>query len=121
MEADPREPVYPRNLGGLYRELKRSEEAEQWYRKALEVDGNYAPAYNGLGVLYKEQKRFDEAESQYRRAMEGDPREPVYPRNLGDLYLELKRSEEAEQCYRKAFAVCTDGRRWAQRACLVPI
>ena len=29
MEADPREPVYPRNLGGLYRELKRSEEAEQ--------------------------------------------------------------------------------------------
>ena len=29
MEADPRDPLYPRNLGGLYLELKRSEEAER--------------------------------------------------------------------------------------------
>ena len=28
MEADPREPVYPRNLGDLYLELKRPGEAE---------------------------------------------------------------------------------------------
>ena len=69
----------PRNLGDLCRELKRSEEAEQWYRKALERDANHAPAYNNLGILYQEQKRFEEAESQYRKAMEADPREPAQP------------------------------------------
>ena len=37
-------------------------EAEEYYKKAIEVDGNYAGAYEELGRLYREQGREEEAE-----------------------------------------------------------
>ena len=108
MEASPSEPLYPDNLGDLYRDLKRYEDAEHWYRKALGIDAGYAAAYNGLGLLFKELKRYDEAETQFRKAMEASPSEPVYPDNLGDLYRDLKRYEDAEHWYRKALEISED-------------
>ena len=74
MELDPGGKWCPYNLGDLYRDLKRYEDAEHSYRKALEINAGYAAAYIGLGLLFKELKRYDEAETQFRKAMEACPR-----------------------------------------------
>ena len=44
------------------------EDAAQKYREAIQVDPEYADAYNDLGRAYAAQERFDEAIKQYKEA-----------------------------------------------------
>jgi tetratricopeptide (TPR) repeat protein len=37
-KLDSAEPLYPRNIGDMCEERDQFEEAERWYRKALEID-----------------------------------------------------------------------------------
>ena len=97
MDLDPNHPLFPRNVGDLYRELKQYDAAEEWLEKALKVDPKYAYAYNSLGLLFKDRKQYKEAEEQFRKAIDIDPSEPLYPRNIGDMYRELKQYDEAEK------------------------
>jgi tetratricopeptide (TPR) repeat protein len=90
------------NLGTLLQNLKRYEEAEASYRKAIELNPSYAPSYSNLGNLLKDLKRYDEAEASYRKAIELNPLLPEAYYNLGNLLKDLKRYEEAEASYRKA-------------------
>jgi len=56
--------------------LKRYEEAEASYRKAIELNPSYASAHNNLGssLLSNENlKRYEEAEASYRKAIELEP------------------------------------------------
>jgi len=50
-ELDPKEPVYPCNVGDLLRQSGQLGEAKGWYRKALAIDPQNARAQNGLGLL----------------------------------------------------------------------
>ncbi len=78
--------------------------AEEYYRKSIELNPDYADAYNNLGILIKkDEKRFDEAETNYRKAIELNPNYAVAYSNLGVLLAEDEnRREEAEQAYNKA-------------------
>ncbi len=84
--------------------LKRFDEAEAAYRKAIDLDATYAYPWHGLGnVLQNHLKRFDEAEAAYRKAIDLDA-SFAYPwRSLGYLLqYHLKRFDEAEAAYRNA-------------------
>lgn len=42
------------HLGLILRRTKEYSESEKMFKKAIELDSEYANAYNSLGVLYQE-------------------------------------------------------------------
>jgi Tfp pilus assembly protein PilF len=49
------------NIGEFQARKKEYEQAEASYKKALEINPSFAPAYSGLATLYNQQKKFAEA------------------------------------------------------------
>ena len=95
--------AYPYNdLGNLLHQLKRHEEAEAAYRKAIALDPDYATAYNNLGILLRRLKRYEEAEAAHCKAIELDPNYTWGYGNLGWLYYHWGRLEEATEFTEKA-------------------
>ncbi len=78
--------------------------AEAAYRKAIEIDPEFAPPWNDLGNLLKDHlERYDEAEAAYRKAIELDPGLAQPWNNLaGLLQQHLERYDEAEAACHKA-------------------
>jgi len=74
------------NLGLLYRQTDRNDEAEQAFRRTLETNANNLDAYNQLGILMREQGAFAEAEAYYLQALAIWPYHAPSHRNLGILY-----------------------------------
>lgn len=77
--------------------------AEEYYRKAVELNPNYADAYNNLGIIvYKDENRQKEAEGYYRKAIELNPNYADAYYNLGVMFGKDETRQEAEKYYRKA-------------------
>ncbi|MGD9901977.1 MAG: tetratricopeptide repeat protein [Vicinamibacterales bacterium] len=49
------------NIGAAYLQKKDEKQAEEHFKKALEVKADHAESLNALATLYNNQKRFDEA------------------------------------------------------------
>jgi hypothetical protein len=58
------------NLGWLDTQLGQLQQAEQAYRKAIDMDPSFAPAYVNLADLYRVQRRDDRGERTLRQALE---------------------------------------------------
>jgi tetratricopeptide (TPR) repeat protein len=73
------------------------EQAEAHYRRAIELQPDYAPAYNNLGVMQRAAGRVDEAIATYTRALElrGDYPDAHY--NLANALLQQNRAQEAAE------------------------
>jgi tetratricopeptide (TPR) repeat protein len=56
------------NIGVAYLAKKDDKQAEETWKKALEVKPDYAEALNALSTMYNNQKRFDEASAMSARA-----------------------------------------------------
>ena len=117
------------DLGSLYFDLKRFEEAEPVYMEAVKIfkelvskspkayNSSFAYVQNSLGSLYWELKRFKEAEEIYKEAleifMELAGKSPgtynlgvaYVQNNLGLLYKDLGRLMEAEHAYKEALEI----------------
>jgi Flp pilus assembly protein TadD len=93
------------DLGNLLKDRQNGyDEAEHAYRRAIELDPQYAYPWANFGdLLQYNLKRSEEAEQAYRRAIELDS-EYAYPWNhLGNLLqIHLSRYEESEHAYRHA-------------------
>jgi tetratricopeptide (TPR) repeat protein len=50
------------NIGEFHSRKQQYEQAEVAYKKALEINPSFAPAYSGLATLYNQQKKFKEAQ-----------------------------------------------------------
>ena len=93
------------NLGILLDEnLGRYEEAEQAYRKAIDLDPKKAIYWNNLASFFQERlAQYDEAEKAYRWAIGLDPKYANPWTGLGALLAQhLARYEEAEDACKKA-------------------
>lgn len=55
----------------------RSDEAERYFRGALDINPRYAKAHAGLGFLATYGSRYDEAVGHFEHALELDPRDPI--------------------------------------------
>ena len=77
-------------------------QAEQEYKRALELNPSYPFAHLWYGDLLLMQKRFDEARRQYQQAVELDPLSPAINAGLGHYFYFSRQFEPAAQQYWKA-------------------
>lgn len=96
------------NLGCTLRKLKRTDEAETAFLKALQRNPDSAPALNNLGFLYKDLERYEEAETVLRRALELCPGYGEALNNLGMVLSCMGRYEEAQTVLREVLAQTPD-------------
>ena len=76
--------------------------AEREYRRAIELNPNYATAHQWLAENLAARKRHDEALAEIRRALELDPVSVIMNRIHGDILMSTRRYDEAIQQYHKA-------------------
>ena len=109
------------NLAGLYREIGRSEEAAEWYRRALKMvemtgrpgDPAIIATYNNLAGLYKDIGRNEEAIRWYTSALyeaqkyNGPQSAPVALQlnSLAEIFMEVRRVDEAESLLRRGLEI----------------
>ncbi|MBK9263498.1 MAG: tetratricopeptide repeat protein [Polyangiaceae bacterium] len=77
-------------------------DAEELYRRAIELDPWLAIAYTNLGNICFRRGNVDEAELLYRRALDIDRKQPEAQYNLGYVMLEHGHSYEAVAFFRGA-------------------
>src|ERR1700752_315242 len=75
--------------------------AEKEYRRAIELNPNYATAHQWLGEQLSSIKKYDEALREVRRALELDPLSIIINRIYGDALTAARRYDEAIEQYRK--------------------
>lgn len=75
----------------------RADKAERELRKAIQLDGNNATAYNALGMLYDEVGKYNLAKRLLERAMEIQPKQPEYQVNYALVLRKLGNIEDAEK------------------------
>jgi tetratricopeptide (TPR) repeat protein len=82
--------------------LGRSEEAVASYRRALEIQPQFAECLHDLGISLRKLGRLDEAVDTYRRALELRPKEARTHFELGYALYSLNRDDEAIASYERA-------------------
>ena len=75
--------------------------SEKEYRRAIELNPNYATAHHWLGADLSNVKRFDDSLVELRRAEELDPLSPIIGTNLGDTLVFARRYDEAIAQYKR--------------------
>ena len=75
--------------------------AEKQYRRAIELNPNYATAHQWLAEHLTTVKRFDEAIVEIKRALELDPVSLIMNRTYGDILICARRVDEAIEQYKK--------------------
>ena len=80
--------------------------AEKAFRRAIELNPNYATAHHWLGIdLLTQIKRFDEALAELRRAEQLDPLSPMIGTNIGDTLLLSRQYDEAIAQYKRVLSL----------------
>ncbi len=82
------------------------EQAEQTYRRAINLRPHYWAGYNELGYFYAvELARFEDAAAQYKEAKKRAPGNVRVHSNLGGAYLMMGRYQDARAALREALAI----------------
>ncbi|MDA8432075.1 MAG: tetratricopeptide repeat protein [Nitrospiraceae bacterium] len=89
-------------MGLIYEDEERFEEAGRAYGKAIELNPLFAQAVNNLGYSYKERRFYQYAVEQYRKAIELIPDNAGYYYNLGNALTYREKIDGAFQAYKKA-------------------
>ncbi|MFZ0390751.1 MAG: tetratricopeptide repeat protein, partial [Calditrichia bacterium] len=89
-------------LGLTYDNLAKLPEAEQCYRRCLEIDPQYHIAYNNWGFIFHQQKQYGHAIEKYRKAIEVKPDyETAYSNWIKALVLLNANPEDLQEIDRK--------------------
>ncbi|MGD2248504.1 MAG: tetratricopeptide repeat protein [Candidatus Methanofastidiosia archaeon] len=115
--VDPKIAVLYHQLGYVAQDQHQFDEAEKWYKKALEIkerlglERDAARTYHQLGYVAQDQHQFDEAVKWYKKALEIFERLGL-ERDAADTYHQLGRVaqdqhqfDEAEKWYKKALEI----------------
>jgi tetratricopeptide (TPR) repeat protein len=90
------------NYGVSISEKGKYEEAIVHYKRAIELDANYADPWSNLAVAYSLTNRNDHAIQALRNAIKIFPDYPEAYNNLGSFLLQKKEYESAERCFKAA-------------------
>jgi tetratricopeptide (TPR) repeat protein len=90
------------NLGNIFLELGKSDEAIPYFRKALRIDPAFVLAHFNLGSALDAQGKFDEAVSHYVEAVRLDPEFAEARTNLAVVFIKRGKIDEAVRQLRQA-------------------
>ncbi|MDD5449982.1 MAG: tetratricopeptide repeat protein [Candidatus Omnitrophica bacterium] len=93
------------NLGMIYRNLGKKEEAISLYKKAITANPGYLEAYLNLGVIYGDSGRYEEAIAMYEKAIELNPNCIDAYYNIGRAYNSLGKYTDAVTQFKKALEI----------------
>ena len=93
------------NLGTVFADKGRFEEAIEYYRKAIRIHPNNAEAQYGLGLVFAAQGRLDEAIENYRKAIQINPDYCNALNDLGYALADKGQFDEAIENFRKAIRI----------------
>ncbi len=79
--------------------------AEEEYKRALEINPNYAIAHNWYAIYLTARGRSDEAIAESRRALELDPLSANFSANLAEHYFYARQIDQAAAQYQKTIAM----------------
>ncbi len=82
-DSNPRDAVSRTQLGNLYFDAGRFEEASKWYTAALDVNPKDADVSTDLGISYYYLNQADRALAQFDRSLEIDPKHTKTLLNIG--------------------------------------
>ena len=82
-DSNPKDAVARTQLGNLYFDAGRFEEAAKWYAASLEVNPKDADVSTDLGISYYYLNQADRALSQFERSLEIDPKHSKTLLNVG--------------------------------------
>ncbi len=82
-DRDPRSAAPRVQLGNLYFDAERYEEAAQWYTAALEIDPRQVDVSTDLGIAYYYTNQPDRALEQFDRSLQIDPKHSKTLLNIG--------------------------------------
>src|SRR5262249_650926 len=102
------------NLGIVFSEQGKTDQAIDQYRQALALRAGYAEAHYNLGRLLVEQGRLDDAIAHYGKAADMNPADPEAQNNLGVTLFGIGRVDDAIVHYQKALEIQPD---YAEASC----
>jgi len=120
-------------LGRIAEERQQFDQAEQWYKKALEIrerlglERDAANEYHQLGRIAQERQQFDQAEQWYKKALEiferlGHPPLKVNTlAQIGVLYRNQNKFFEAVSWFCEAFRISTQYKMQVSRQIVVDL
>jgi Tfp pilus assembly protein PilF len=83
------------NLAFVLEQVELAEEAEQAFRKAIELEPTIDRAWYGLGLCLIRQKRFEEALAALKRNTEMQPMSPYGWYQMARVHMDLGQRDEA--------------------------
>jgi tetratricopeptide (TPR) repeat protein len=87
---DPENPIYLKELTGLYSVMNRPVEALKMYKRISEIEPQNPACFLNIGVISATLKRFDDAEEAFREVIKLAPEDSSGYRELAWLYLNTK-------------------------------
>lgn len=103
-EKGKEDPIGPETYfaaGQLSETQEATNRAEDYYKKALEMDGMHKGSLFRMGIMTAKQKRYGEAIQYFERYVTATKGDATGYANLGFVYELAGRSDEAETAYRK--------------------
>ncbi len=100
-------PCIHNSLGNIYFDMAKYEEAEQEYKKTIQLDSTFIHAYNGLATVYRITQRYPESEYYCNKTIELDSNYISGLNSLAIIYKLTKRYDKAEQLYIKVIRLDT--------------
>lgn len=96
------------NFGIMYAGRSEHDRAIESFKKAIEIDPNYALAYYGLGKSYQELANYNEAIQYFKKALELKPDFFGAHINLGTVYHSLGAYFDSIESYKQAILLKPD-------------
>jgi len=105
LRQDPRRVGAAINLGAVYNQMGRPDDALNVLRQTIKQDPKRAEAYYNMGLAYRLKGQVELAIQSYKEALHHNPQMMDAYHNLGNLLHELGRETQAIRCYQLALEI----------------
>ena len=104
LASDPaQEPAVYFELGNIFMQMKRHEEARDWFEKLVALHPDHAPAHNNLAHIHSELLAdLDKAHANASKARELSPRDPAISDTLGRVEWHRGNYSQAQPLFQEA-------------------
>jgi tetratricopeptide (TPR) repeat protein len=99
-----KDPQYQYNVGLVYLQNDKFDEAVNYFNRSLSLNPNFDLALNALGIIYFIKGEFQKAQGYFEKCLEINPEFTESHNYLGSVYQELGYLDKAEAEFLKAIA-----------------